>query len=239
MPLTMAINAWYRHPGRHQARIRAYVTDKVELIGTHAGPELSAGPVEFGTDFGGWCSRAKPHGGWNVDGHNIWFAFNCRGQGRTAWKILFRHAGGFKFTGTHPYEEGVHVELEFQSVTRWRISVPQSWTLGTWVRAPREIAGFVEANYLGAREGEDLFIVYEGKEATEDVDWVFVLSLEGSSGWMAKDQLRQGDWDKVEEETLTGFTDVMSALDDTRMRRELVGTTRLADTLVAENSQDD
>ncbi len=96
-----------------------------------------------------------------------------------------------------------------------------------------------KSNAAQRGEGEDLFIVYEGKEATEDVDWVFVLSLEGSSGWMAKDQLRQGDWDKVEEETLTGFTDVMSALDDTRMRRELVGTTRLADILVAENSQDD
>ena len=74
MPLTMAINAWYRHPGREQARIRAFVTDQMELIETHAGQELSVGPVEFGTDFGGWRSHAKPHGGWNVDGHNIWLA---------------------------------------------------------------------------------------------------------------------------------------------------------------------
>ena len=153
MPLTMAINAWYRQPGRHQARMRAFVADQMQLIETNAGLEVSVGPVEFGTDFGGWHSHAKPHGGWNVDGHNIWLAFNCngadhRGQKKTVWKHLFEPVGGFKFRGAHPWQTGVYVELELLSVTRWRISVPRNWTIGTWVRSPCQING--NDSYLGA-----------------------------------------------------------------------------------------
>ena len=128
MPLMMAISAWYRHPGRRQARIRAYFKDENEIVETYGGQEISAGPVEFGTDFGNWSSQTIPHGGWNVDGRKIWFAFNCRGQGNMA-KYVFEPVGGFKLEGAHPYQDGVTLELVVESIA-YRLAVPL--TICTW-----------------------------------------------------------------------------------------------------------
>jgi len=135
MPLTMAINASYLHPGRHPARLRAFVADQIEIVETEfrgrTSQELSVGPVQFETDYGGSHCVTNAHGGWNMDGKIIWFVFNCKGavhQGyeKKARKHIFQRIGSsWKFEGAHPWQEDVKLGLELQSVTRWRNNEPR------------------------------------------------------------------------------------------------------------------
>ena len=207
MPLTMAINAWYRHPGRPQARLRAFVADQIQLVETDVGRELSVGPVEFLTDFGGSTSHAKAHGGWNMDGKIIWFAFNCKGAAHLGWekkamKHIFQRIGSsWRFEGAHPWQEDVELELELQSVTRWRSNEPRDLSklfIGSIVKAPQQISAIADG-YIAAREDEHFEVKYVGTEKTKDEDWLFVESLGGNrEGWIAKEKAEHPD-----EETLT------------------------------------
>eukprot|EP00969_Alexandrium_andersonii_P137486 6080974-Alexandrium_andersonii.AAC.1 len=65
MPLLAAVTLRRRHPGRNSALRRGYVSDAPAVAKTHSGEEVSLGPVEFFTYFGGSFSGAKQHGGWN------------------------------------------------------------------------------------------------------------------------------------------------------------------------------
>ena len=201
MPLTIAINAWYRHPGRPQARLRAFVADQIEIVETDfrgsTSQELSVGPVQFETDYGGSHCVTNAHGGWNIDGKIIWFAFNCKGavhQGyeKKARKHIFQRIGSsWKFEGAHPWQEDVELELELQSVTRWRSNEPRDLSklfIGSIVKAPQQISAIADG-YIAAREDEHFEVKYVGTEKTKDEDWLFVESLGGNrEGWIAKEK---------------------------------------------------
>ena len=211
MPLTIAINAWYRHPGRPQARLRAFVADQIEIVETEfrgeTSQELSVGPVQFETDYGGSHCVTNAHGGWNIDGKIIWFAFNCKGavhQGyeKKARKCIFQRIGSsWRFEGAHPWQEDVELELELQSVTRWRSNEPRDLSklfIGSIVKAPQQISAIADG-YIAAREDEHFEVKYVGTEKTKDEDWLVVESLGGNrEGWIAKEKAEHPD-----EETLT------------------------------------
>ena len=211
MPLTIAINAWYRHPGRPQARLRAFVADQIEIVETEfrgrTSQELSVGPVQFETDYGGSHCVTNAHGGWNIDGKIIWFAFNCKGavhQGyeKKARKHIFQRIGSsWRFEGAHPWQEDVELELELQSVTRWRSNEPRDLSklfIGSIVKAPQQISAIADG-YIAAREDEHFEVKYVGTEETQAEDWLFVESHGGNrQGWIAKEKAEHPD-----EETLT------------------------------------
>ena len=210
MPLTIAINAWYRHPGRPQARLRAFVADQIEIVETEfrgeTSQELSVGPVQFETDYGGNHCVTNAHGGWNIDGKIIWFAFNCKGavhQGyeKKARKCIFQRIGSsWRFEGAHPWQEDVKLGLELQSVTRWRNNEPSDLSklfIGSIVKAPQQILAIADG-YIAARQDEHFEVLHVGTEETEDEDWLFVESHGGNrQGWIAKEKAEQQD-----EETL-------------------------------------
>ena len=200
MVMHTAINCWYRHPGRTQACLRAYMKDTLELVQTHAGHEISLGPVEFSTDFGASYSGTKAHGGWNYDERSVWFAFNCRGSARTAWKIVFYAQPDGSYIAEHPYEVGVQVSLGLVSLERWTIRVPRSWSLGAWLPASRSSAEATGAGYLGVVAGQELQIRYQGTQGDEE-DWVYATSKAEESGWVSKACFETAGWELVEKPT--------------------------------------
>ena len=230
MPLTMAINASYHHPNRHPARLRAFVADQIEIVETEfrgeTSQELSVGPVQFETDYGGSHCVTNAHGGWNMDGKIIWFVFNCKGavhQGyeKKARKHIFQRIGSsWKFEGAHPWQEDVKLGLELQSVTRWRNNEPRDLSklfIGSIVKAPQQISAIADG-YIAAREDEHFEVKYVGTEKTKDEEWLFVESLGGNrEGWIAKEKTEHPD-----EETLTCpkicFTEVTEAIEKLRKR---------------------
>ena len=212
MPFTAAVILQYCHPGRRSATLIGYVDGKNTVVqtvvqtrsGYELSDELSLGPVEFYTDFGGWCSAAKHHGGWNVTAEGVvWFAFNCRGAGHPFWKISFSQGSGCgTFTGTHPYQAGVVVTAVLESVTHWRVHVPRIWSIGDRVRATQSTAGHVGENgedlgFLSVAEGEECTVEYVGENGVEQ-DWVYV-KHGANRGWIEKTCF-EGAWQAVSGE---------------------------------------
>ena len=142
-----------------------------------------------------------------MDGKIIWFAFNCKGAAHLGWekkamKHIFQRIGSsWRFEGAHPWQEDVELELELQSVTRWRSNEPRDLSklfIGSIVKAPQQISAIADG-YIAAREDEHFEVKYVGTEKTKDEDWLFVESLGGNrEGWIAKEKAEHPD-----EETLT------------------------------------
>ena len=191
MPLLCAVTLWYRHPGRKAAVLRGYVGDIPNIVQTHNGDELSLGPVEFFTDFGGCFSGAKQHGGWNVTGESVWFAFNCRGAGHKLWKISFYPKTGGTFTGKHPYLDGVEVTADLESATRWRVHVPLRCSIGERLRATRSSGGQLDRGFMPATEGEEFTVLYVGEKGDEEA-WVYVEG-DAQRGWIQKTCFEEWD----------------------------------------------
>ena len=197
MPLLAAVTLWYRHPGRKAAVLRGYVNDIPDVVQTHNGEELSLGPVEFFTDFGGWFSGAKQHGGWNVTAEGVWFAFNCRGAGHKFWKISFYPETGGTFTGKHPYLTGVEVTADVESETRpaggFSVHVPLVCSIGERVRATRSTVGQLDFGFMPATAGEEFTVLYVGEKGDEEA-WVYV---EGNAqrGWIEKTCFERWAWE--------------------------------------------
>ena len=207
MPLIAAVTFLYRHPGRKTAVLRGYVADIPAVVQTHCGEEQSLGPVEFFTDFGGWFSGAKQHGGWNVTAEGFWFAFNCRGAEYKIWKISFRtqDAGRGTFIGDHPYQDGVQVVADLESVTRWRMHVPRSWRIGEQVRVIRSTDGQPDAGLIPAKEGDEFTVLYVGEKDGEE-PWVYV-ERDAQQGWIEKSFFEGGAWEaqSTDQNLLTGL----------------------------------
>ena len=132
-----------------------------------------------------------------MDGKIIWFAFNCKGAAHLGWekkamKHIFQRIGSsWRFEGAHPWQEDVELELELQSVTRWRSNEPRDLSklfIGSIVKAPQQISAIADG-YIAAREDEHFEVKYVGTEKTKDEDWLFVESLGGNrEGWIAKEK---------------------------------------------------
>ena len=186
---------------RKQSPHRAFVADQIEIVETEfrgrTSQELSVGPVEFETDYGGSHCVTNAHGGWNMDGNIIWFAFNCKGAAHRGWEmkamkhIFQRKESSWRFKGAHPWQEDVELELELQSVTRWRSNEPRDLSklfIGSIVKAPQQISAIADG-YIAAREDEHFEVKYVGTEKTKDADWLVVESLGGNrEGWIAKEK---------------------------------------------------
>lgn len=196
MSLLAAVTLWYRHPGRRAAVLRAYVVDVPAVVQTHSGEELSLGPVEFFTDFGGWCSGAKQHGGWNVSADGLWFAFNCKGAGHKFWKICFTWVPERdSFIAKHPYLDGVEVAADLASLTRWRVHVPRSWSIGERLRATTNGVGQLDLGFMPAKVGDECTVLYVGEEGDEEA-WLYVESAT-QRGWIEKSCFEAGAWEAV------------------------------------------